>query len=422
MTSRLITWVCLLFPITLWAQQPDTLNLETCYRLAKQNEPVLQRNPLLQRQLQWTISDLQARFMPQLSAHAQATYQSDVTSIPFRIPNQQVPQVPKDQYKATLDLDQLILDGGRVHKQMQVAAASSRLAQGQQDVEFHSLKEQLMDLYETMLVLDASQQALALKRQTLKQQIRRIQAAVTNGSGLSSQADEFRAASLELQQRIREVQANRRSTLQALSLLTGTRWPDSVQLKIPEVAGSLTDTAIQRPELRQFKLKDQLLDRQIDLAGKLNRPSLYGFVQGGYGRPGLNMLSSDFEWYYLAGLRLDWTLWDWGTRRRQQRSLQADRDLNDLDRQEFLLQTRQQLDRQQEAIRELQDQLSVDQKLVRLRKKIVLTAAAQLAQGVITPTEYLIELQDETEARITRQTHRIQLTFAQLKDHLLKSP
>ena len=212
------------------------------------------------------------------------------------------------------------------------------------------------------------------------------------------------------------------STLQALSLLTGTRWPDSVQLKIPEVAGSLTDTAIQRPELRQFKLKDQLLDLQIDLVGKLNRPSLYGFVQGGYGRPGLNMLSSDFEWYYLAGLRLDWTLWDWGTRRRQQRSLQADRDLNDLDRQEFLLQTRQQLDRQQEAIRELQNQLSVDQKLVRLRKKIVLTAAAQLAQGVITPTEYLIELQDETEARITRQTHRIQLTFAQLKDHLLKSP
>lgn len=420
--SRLITWVCLLFPVTLWAQQPDTLNLETCYRLARQNEPLLQRNPVLQRQLQWTISDLRARFMPQLYVHAQAAYQSDVTSIPFKVPNQQIPQVPKDQYRATLDLDQLILDGGRARSQMQIADASSSLAMGQQDVVYHSLKEQLMDLYETVLVLDASLQSLALKQQTLQQQIRRVQAAVANGSGLSSQADEFRAASLELQQHILEVQASRRSTLHALSLLTGTRWPDSVQLEMPEPEWSLSDTALQRPELRLYLLKDQLLEQQIALAGKLNHPLLYGFVQGGYGRPGLNMLSSSFEWYYLAGVKLNWTLWDWGTRRRQQRSLQADRELNDLDRQEFLLQTRQKLDRQQETIRQLQDLLSDDQQLVQLRENIARAAAAQLAQGVITPAEYLIELHDETEARIARRTHRIQLRFARLKDHLLKSP
>ena len=39
-------------------------------------------------------------------------------------------------------------------------------------------------------------------------------------------------------------------------------------------------------------------------------PRLGFFVQGGYGRPGLNVLKNQFDTYYPGGLRLSWALSD----------------------------------------------------------------------------------------------------------------
>ena len=419
--KRWLIGVLFLVPSALWAQQPDTLHLAACYQMARLQEPLLKRNPILAQQLEWKLKDLKSKFLPEISAGAQATYQSDVTSIPFKLPNLQVPSVPKDQYKAILDLNQLILDGGRIRSQMKVAEASSRLLQGQQDVAYHALKSQVMSLFEAILIADANLRSLKVKQHTLDQQLRRMGAEVINGNGLPSSVDELKAARLELNQHILMVAANRRSALKALSLMTGQEWPDTIELAVPKVVWDISDTVLQRPELQVYRLKDQLLDQQLLQTHTLNHPYVYGFVGGGYGRPGLNMLSNQFEGYYIAGLRLNWTLLDWGTRRRSEHILEADRQLNALDREHFTQQTTIELDQDLETIQALLGQLASDQDLVRLRTAISQTASSQLAQGVITPTEYLIQLQDETQAQITLDTHRLQLTFAQLHYQLLKS-
>ena len=59
----------------------------------------------------------------------------------------------------------------------------------------------------------------------------------------------------------------------------------------------------------------QLYDYQInklDVSKKLSTarimPRFYAFGQGGYGRPGFNMLSNDFDWFYIFGAKLSWNI------------------------------------------------------------------------------------------------------------------
>ncbi|TAN14949.1 MAG: TolC family protein [Chitinophagaceae bacterium] len=411
----------LLIPATTFAQQPDTLGLDTCYQLAKEHAPLLQQSPLLKQQLDLAIQNLNSRHLPQLSFNAQATYQSDVTTIPFKIPNQQVPEVPKDQYRATLDLQQLIFDGGRLQKQRGILQTSNDLSMQQQDILFHQLKNQLSDLYESALMLQTDQQILDLKKQTLQQQINLAEASVKNGTALPSKKDKLQAAALELEQQLKSLQSDRQAVLQTLSLMTGKKWDDSTRFILPSVSFPTENEAMDRPELKQFDMQKTLVAQNMSLLQTENIPELTGFVQGGYGRPGLNMLSDQFKWFYMAGLRLNWRLWDWGYRRRQQQSLETDSRQIDLQKENFLLETQIKLGRQMQAIRFLQDDIDQDRQIVALREKISQASAAQLANGIITPTEYLIQLNDETSARITQQTHLIQLIFAKLNYQLLKS-
>ena len=63
-----------------------------------------------------------------------------------------------------------------------------------------------------------------------------------------------------------------------------------------------------RPELTLFKLKEEEagLKKRTELTKSL--PYIDAFFQGGYANPGLNILRSGFQGYYIVGLRLNWDI------------------------------------------------------------------------------------------------------------------
>ena len=67
----------LLFPLTIGAQ-----TLEECQTAAEQNYPLIQQYDLINKTTSLTLSNIQKGWLPQVSAIAQATYQSDVVSWP----------------------------------------------------------------------------------------------------------------------------------------------------------------------------------------------------------------------------------------------------------------------------------------------------------------------------------------------------
>ena len=78
--------------------------------------------------------------LPQFSINGQATYQSDVTDIPIKIPNTTIPTLSKDQYKIYTEVDQTISDGGIIKMQKQSIEANAAIDDQKLEVELYELK------------------------------------------------------------------------------------------------------------------------------------------------------------------------------------------------------------------------------------------------------------------------------------------
>ena len=138
-------------------------------------------------------------------------------------------------------------------------------------------------------------------------------------------------------------------------------------------------------------------------------PRIGAFVQGGYGRPGLNMLEDSFEPYYVAGVRLSWNLGKWYTLKNDRRKIEVSRRQIDVQRETFLFNTRLQLLRQNTEIKKITDLMRADDDIIRLRTSIKQAAEVKLENGVISVTDLIREINAEDMARQTAAAHRVQL-------------
>jgi len=77
MIMRRLIIVLTMMPIMAQAQ-----TLEECQQAADRNYPLIQQYDLINKTTELTVSNIQKGWLPQVSASAQATYQSDVVSFP----------------------------------------------------------------------------------------------------------------------------------------------------------------------------------------------------------------------------------------------------------------------------------------------------------------------------------------------------
>jgi hypothetical protein len=82
----------------------------------------------------------------QIDLNAQATYQSDVTSLPISLPNVTVNPPNKDQYRAT-DVNQLIYNGGLIDATAKIKEAQTKTLQQQTEVNLYQLRSRINQLY-----------------------------------------------------------------------------------------------------------------------------------------------------------------------------------------------------------------------------------------------------------------------------------
>ncbi|WP_321538524.1 TolC family protein [Flavobacterium piscinae] len=74
-----------------------------------------------------------------------------------------------------------------------------------------------------------------------------------------------------------------------------------------------------RPELVLYDLQNQQVEAAQKVIETTHAPKLNAFLQGGYGNPALNMLNNSFETFYMTGLRLNWTLFEWNKTKKKKR-------------------------------------------------------------------------------------------------------
>ncbi|HEY9048479.1 MAG TPA: TolC family protein [Ohtaekwangia sp.] len=393
------------------AQADYPLTLEECYTLAEQNYPLTKQRELIRQSREYSVDNVLKGYLPQFSINGQASYQSDVTQIPIKVPGTDIHVLSKDQYKVYAEVNQVVYDGGATRQQQHAQEMNALVEEQKLDVELYKLRERINQLYFGVLLTDEQLLQNELLKNDINIGLKKTQAAIDNGTAFKSRADVLRAELLKANQRTTELVAMRKAYLDVLGLFLNRSLPDVTTLAKPVVL--TLSNEIHRPELKLYDFQNTSIDIQRELISVKNRPRLSLFLQGGYGRPALNMLSNSFESYYIGGARLSWSLSGLYTSRKEKAILNNSSRTIQLQRETFLFNTHASLRQQNAEIIKLQQLLQSDDEIITLRESVKTAASAQLENGVIDTSDYLREVNAEDQSRQTKIYHQIQLLLAQ---------
>lgn len=408
------TFLLFLWPGILQAQELKKIDLQQAYDLSRKNYPAINQKDLIRQTAGISIGNLQKGFLPQLSLSGQATYQSDVTKVPVTVPGITIESPSKDQYKMVADLSQLVYDGGSTKEQKALQQLNASVEDQKVEVELYKLKERINQLYLGILYLDEQLKQVDLVKTDIQTGIKRVEAQVQNGVSFKSNLNMLKAELLKTDQRAIEIRSSRKGLIDALSLFVGQALSGNIELEKPVTDAVPVDAGIVRPELKLYSDQAKLADQQSRLITAKNLPKASLFAQGGYGRPGLNMLKNDFDFYYVGGVRFNWSLGGLYTKKKEKEQVEINKKIVDIQKETFLLNTNTQLRQQQAEIDKLKLLVESDAEIISLRRSVTDAAKAQLENGVITASDYLREVNAEDQARQSLITHEVQLMQARI--------
>lgn len=385
------------------------LSLEDCYALAYKNYPLAKQTGLLQQKSTYEIDALNKGKLPKIDMNAQATYQSAVTGLPVPLPN--VIPMNKDQYRATLDVNQLLYNGGIIDANARLKEAQTKTQQQQVEVNLYQIKTKINQLYFSVLLLQERKSILLAKQEQLLSKIKEVKTGVKFGAILPASEKVLEAENLKIKQQLTEIQFDKKRLLENLSSLTFSSIDENSTLAKPMISNDFS-VANNRPELKLFDLQNEQIEVSKNVISKNNLPKVNAFGQAGYGNPGLNMLDNSFQTFYVVGLRANWNVFDWNKSKTEKQALSISEAITTTEKETFLLNNNLQLQEMENEINKLEEVLKTDLEIIDLREYVVKSSDAQLKNGVITSSEYLVELTNLYEAKTNQKLHEIQLALA----------
>lgn len=385
------------------------ISLEECYVLAKNNYPQIKKADLITKTRDYSITNANMGYIPKVLFSARASYQSDVTKIPFDVPYFDIPVLSNDQYKISVDIVQLIWDGGKIEAEKENIKAQSKSEESSLEVQLYNLKYRVNQLFFSILLLDEQLSQNELYAQDLERTYNMVKQSVKNGVANTSDLDAVAIEQVKTKQNKAKIEAVKESYKNALEILTGINI-DNGLIK-PEYT-EITDYTVKRPELTYFSDKIDILEASKKNINASYMPTFDLFFSAGYGRPGLDMLDDSFQPYYIAGIKMDWTIAGFYTGERTKKIIELNKKSLELEKQTFLFNTNIDIQNQQAKIKQIKDTMSYDDEIVKLRTNIKKSSEIKMKQGTITVNDYMREVTAENLAKQGKILHEIELLQA----------
>jgi len=412
---------CLLFVALPIAALGQSITLDECQTKAKANYPLVKQYNLIEQTAQYNISNANKGYLPQVTLSAKGTYQSQVTKLPITIPNVTIPGLSKDQYQAVVEANQVIWDGGAISAQKKITNANAEVEKQKLEVDLYALNERINQLYFGILLLKEQLRQNDILQNELQTNYNRVASYKQNGVANQSDLDALKVEQINAKQRETELHSTQKSYFIMLSALTGLTIDTKTELIKPEInLASLNTTVNHRPEIGLFDAQNKLFESQKELLNAGNRPKIGAFVQGGYGKPGLNMLTNAFSDFYIGGIRLSWNLSGFYTQKNNLNKIEVSKKAMDVQKETFLFNSDLKTKQQQTEIEKLQSTLANDDEIIRLRGNIKKSATTKVDNGTLTITDLIREINAEDQAKQLKSLHEIQLIMNvyQLKNNI----
>lgn len=392
------------------------VTMEQCISMAHDNYPQIRQMGLIDATEKYDLSIAASSWIPQFSVSGKATWQSDVVEMPFDIPGFEL-NMPHDQYSIMGNVTQHIWDGGVSRSNREAVRTGAEVQRGQVEVSLYSVRSRVQNVYLGILLIDEQIKQNELLMESLRRNGEEVQAMIDNGMGYKSDMDVIKVNMLNCRQQIDALSADRAAYVRILSLLTGEDMSGK-ELSVPSDAPVLDVSAVMRPELALYAARLRQNEAQVRKLNSQIMPQFDLTLQGGFGRPGLNMLENKFSPMFTAGIKLQWNIGALYTRKNDMRKVEAEKKGIELEQETFLFNTSLDVSQQQTEVDKARLLLEKDDEIISLRTSIREAGEEQYRNGVIKMTDLMDMIDDEHDARLARSVHHIQLLMAvyDLKD------
>lgn len=388
--------------------QAQIVTLEMCLENAVKNSPLNKQSELYSG-----LSLLQQKNnmngkLPQLNLNGQVTYQSTVTELAIKVPGFNAPEIPKLQYKSTLDATQLIYGGRMIEYVNDIELLNLHLSQLSSETDLYQIKEKVNLLYFGILLADANLNVIEQTNTDLNARLERLQSGERNGIVLPSSVQVIKAEILKAGQRVTEIAAGKKALIATLGIFTGLPLTQETVFAQPKTEIKLSGFINNRPEYRQFDVIIGKLQASEKLITARDMPKVYGFGTVGFGRPGLNMFKEEADFFYISGIRLSWNIYNWHQSERERKSIQLNTSIIENKKAAYDMANRSIIEQYLSDIDKSVELLKSDIEIIQLRESIKNAAASQLENGFIAASDYVTEQIALEQAQLQKNFHQIQ--------------
>ena len=404
-------WILMMLPAMAQAQ-----TLEECQRAAEQNYPLIRQYGLIEKTTSLNVANIQKGWLPQVTASAQATLQTDVTAFPDKLQTvfQQtgitMDGLKKDQYRVGIDVQQTVYDAGNIKSQKEIARRQGELQSRQNEVTMYNVRKSVNEMYFSLLLVDEQIRLNADLQTVLEGNEKKLAAMLKGGTASESDWQNVKAERLNVVQKMTGLQSQRTALARMLSIFCGIEVNGLVKPEMPE---NMNPSINIRPELKALDAQLRLTDAQERALDAAMMPRLGVFAQGYYGYPGYNMfedmMSHKFSWNGMIGARLTWNIGALYTRKNDKAKLQVQRETTEVNRERFLFDNNLEQIEQNENISRYRQMMTDDEEIISLRSSIRKAAESKLAHGIIDVNDLVREINSENKARVEQCIHEIEM-------------
>ena len=401
-----------MLPIMLQAQ-----TLEECQRAAENNYPLIRQYGLIDKTTELTVDNIQKGWLPQVSALAQVTYQSDVTSWPDQMKTMMTGMgidmkgLRKDQYKIGVDVNQIIYDGGAMSSQKAIAREQGSVQKAQNDISMYQIRNRVNEMYFSLLLLNEQIKLNNDLQKLLEGNERKLTSMVNGGTAAKSDLQSVKAERLNAVQQATNLTSQKQMLQRILSAFCGMEVRDVRKPVVPYKGARKRSE--HRPELTALDAQIGLLNAREKALDAAMKPKLGIFAQGYYGYPGLNMfedmMSHNWSLNGIIGARLTWNIGALYTRKNDKAKLQYQRSLTESNREVFLFNNNLEQIQQNDNIERFRKLMAGDEEIISLRSAVRKSAESKLSHGIIEVTDLVREINAENAARVQQSVHEIEM-------------
>jgi outer membrane protein TolC len=388
-----------------------SVSIEECYEWSRENFPLIRQLDIIDKSTAYSLSNASIGNLPQINLNGQASYQSAVTQLPIEIPNMEIPTIDKDQYKIYGEVYQPLTNFVTVNAAKEQIALMGAIEKQKLELELYQLKDRINQLYFGVLLINEKIGQYNIIMSDLDSTLDKVESAILNGTATQTDKSLLQVERISLQQQIDESKSNQEAFLKILSTFTGQTITANTVLLKPSTAAYSAN--INRPELILFKLQNQFTAIEQNQLSNTLVPNIGLFMQAGYGRPALNFLSNEFDFYYIGGIKFNWNLSRLYKLKNTRKTIRLTTDKVAIQRETFLLNTKLVQTQQSAEIVKYELLIESDHEIIKMRDAILATAKAQLDNGLITTIDYVKFLNDVNSVKQSLLLHETQLQLSQ---------